>query len=188
MDQPKITTKIIPIPKDARRFKVAPEPVKGLSSTPAPAKPKSHLTDEEWKAFENDPETKARWAYRLANILTEYPKEELIEIGYLDESGTVICPELSGAIPERGCFRESGWLESWEKQKAHLIALKSKREVAVEPLMRIPTTPVEDQLFTVAFSKIVNQHKQRLRDIGYTDENDRVIRPEMVRLPDEEPR
>lgn len=127
MDQPKITTKIIPIPKDARRFRVAPEPIKEPLATPAPAKPKSHLTDEEWEAFENDPETKAFWAYRLANILEAYPKEELIEIGYLDESGTIIGPELAGAIPERGHFRERNWHERWERQKAHLVALKAKR-------------------------------------------------------------
>lgn len=97
-------------------------------SNVVPFKPKSHLTDEEWEAFENDPETKAAWAYRLANILAEYPKEELVEIGYLDEAGNIICPQLAGAIPERGHFREFKWKQQWETRKASLIRAKLKRE------------------------------------------------------------
>lgn len=86
----------------------------------------SHLSDEEWNSFVNSPEARAHWEDHLANIIAEYSREELIEIGYLNEAGEVIEPNLAGAIPYRGHFRELNWSEKWKQRKIHLIERKLK--------------------------------------------------------------
>lgn len=72
--------------------------------------------------------------------------------------------------------------DTQRRQSAAAIPMKTPA-----PVVKIPTTPGEDRVFEAQFAKQVEAHKQRLRDIGYTDENDVVIRPEMVSLPEGEP-
>lgn len=50
----------------------------------------------------------------------------------------------------------------------------------------IPTTPEGHRLFEASVNATIQASKQRLVDIGYTDAQGNVIRPEMGQLPTEE--
>ncbi len=49
----------------------------------------------------------------------------------------------------------------------------------------LPTTPEGQRLFLERVNATIRASKQRLVDIGYTDADGNVIRPEMGRLPTE---
>lgn len=94
------------------------------------------------------------------------------------------------AGPEQFDMPEGLWAwvaASDARQRKQTAAAAIPMETSAAVANKIPTTPGEDRVFEAQFAKQVEEHKQRLRNIGYTDENDVVIRPEMVSLPEGKP-